>query len=1018
LIRPTLIIALGGTGTSAVQNARKRLRLRYGKADFKEVRYLFVDTDVNNSAREEFNSQFYHLSVSQETVHALMNPDTAKARDLEMQDWMNQHLWGELTNQNFQTGVQGIRMYGRLAFLASSNLSALRDRILNELESLRSSIHERVERGANIRIMVVASAGGGTGSGTFLDMGYLLRLLIMQGNLGSLCKTEGIAAIAYGPSFPDNKRARNSLALMQEIDFFSQTFNIFKARYNSASLPPELGKAAPFDYTYLVSPILGDQLMGEDAKNAMRGLEQKIADYIFVRLIERGDNDGIGARLPDMTAQFGGRHEDQMGFPLRLLTFGVSVRQSPIGITTGAGYRKAVERFTDAWLKRPKAGERQLDESVLENDAQLNGRYRDDLNTLRQKLGLLKPDQYSSNGAATPRRSPQDDAIYKYLIQSEPVTLREALHAGIQTQNVERLFAKVSLEEKPEPHQDGYVSGIIEWNRDKFLRNDGKLPEISQLIYAAAFDRARGPRYALRLLNRIGQEIRQDRKLIEEILQQAIDRSPVPAMRANDLFEKHLIENKGIIFDTAIKRLLEDRHSVAARLNLLIDYVQAWRAQQLQHDKEEDEIMANPPPGTVGDLARIDQALERLLMEIKVDSLESIQGYITSAEFTGTLPTQQGATDYTVFKPVEEQIARAVDVESPNTAVDNVSVLEVMGEQSRGDWDKIAEELLLESRPLLKLNLDTLGYGDMLNTDVIHDSCFWFSLASAGGDLQLRNTYRDAVNKAKAGVIQFLRGQKVPTILHVEDHTDPYAQALLFVRASFPSRAITYYSQEEREPLMNPPQSPNMTTAYTQEGISTPPSPERQRKAASLVLVAEALRKGAHEEINGPTILLAYGKQGDHAYEYRPIGADQDEHFVYSHSYDRAVSELANGKNSRVLLHLETKLRSLAQGGAKGLILDLLSNHIMELKKRDQVGYYPPFDLENVPYKGAAMAIKRWMREQNLQTPNELHVWAVLDGDYWKCQQCKHVLSQRSEIPDDEGECRFCHYPIQINASN
>lgn len=45
MIRPTFIVALGGSGTDIVQHLQTRLELRYGTAEFPTLKYLYLDNE-------------------------------------------------------------------------------------------------------------------------------------------------------------------------------------------------------------------------------------------------------------------------------------------------------------------------------------------------------------------------------------------------------------------------------------------------------------------------------------------------------------------------------------------------------------------------------------------------------------------------------------------------------------------------------------------------------------------------------------------------------------------------------------------------------------------------------------------------------------------------------------------------------------------------------------------------------------------------------------------------------------
>ena len=177
VVRPTLIAAIGGTGTAAVKAARSRIEDLVGPRHH-YIAFRAFDTSFQDS-REPLlidNSEYIYLGGF--NAQAVISDIAAGKAFPHWADWLPQRL-------NFQQvafGAGGIRPIGRLCYFYR------RDRVEHAVQEALTMVTDadqalryhqqtgvRVNLEAGIDIHVVCSVCGGTGSGMFLDLAFDLQ---------------------------------------------------------------------------------------------------------------------------------------------------------------------------------------------------------------------------------------------------------------------------------------------------------------------------------------------------------------------------------------------------------------------------------------------------------------------------------------------------------------------------------------------------------------------------------------------------------------------------------------------------------------------------------------------------------------------------------------------------------------------------------------------------------------------------------------------------------------------------
>lgn len=205
-VRPTLFIGVGGTGMEVLMRVRRRiLNTQWGGAsrnvridsltEFPIAQFIQLDLDsgatIDSGRSKSEDLQYEQVKFSDEDKIIETFDMEKYSRDEDaLEKYPHIKEWLPLTPSVISNlgidpskGAGQIRAVSRMYFF--DKYTKIRDKIRLKLKTLKSSLsHEqqlkhlglKMER-SKFRIVVVGSVAGGTGSGSFLDMGWLARWL-------------------------------------------------------------------------------------------------------------------------------------------------------------------------------------------------------------------------------------------------------------------------------------------------------------------------------------------------------------------------------------------------------------------------------------------------------------------------------------------------------------------------------------------------------------------------------------------------------------------------------------------------------------------------------------------------------------------------------------------------------------------------------------------------------------------------------------------------------------------------
>jgi hypothetical protein len=278
---PALVIGLGQAGLAVLQRLRECFRQTFGAVDaLPNIHWLHVDTDPAAQRLTAGDGAGPALSSAEILQTRLNRPShylRAYKSQPRLESWFDLKMLYRIPRNPATTGL---RLLGRLAFF--DNYRRIAARLKTELEACsRPDVLASVARlpGFGLRtlrprVYVVTSLAGGTGSGIFLDLAYVLRKLLKAQGEDSP-DLVGIFLLPAVDRSPDQTLAMaNTFAALTELNHFSAPETCFWAHYDDNE-PPLRDTEPPYDRCFLMPlPAARD----DSQSQAPAGL---IADWLY-----------------------------------------------------------------------------------------------------------------------------------------------------------------------------------------------------------------------------------------------------------------------------------------------------------------------------------------------------------------------------------------------------------------------------------------------------------------------------------------------------------------------------------------------------------------------------------------------------------------------------------------------------------------------------------------------------------------------------------------------------------------
>jgi eukaryotic-like serine/threonine-protein kinase len=256
ILRPSILIGVGGFGRRALQQIRCRLLDRVG--DLHQVpsfRFLYLDIDPSSAGKLLTDKSDAAILPEQLVTLPLQPVNNYRRKHLDpILEWMPREKLYAMPRSLLP---EGSRALGRLAFC--DNYLKVASRLKSEIQT---AIHpEAVKQSADQTgltprskaptVYVFASASGGS-SGFLLDLGHSIRRVLAKFNMADAPVTSFVfCGSPEDPCSPPKERA-NTYATLTELNHFSDPDVPFTAQYSGDSGPKLEARGLPFTATYLL----------------------------------------------------------------------------------------------------------------------------------------------------------------------------------------------------------------------------------------------------------------------------------------------------------------------------------------------------------------------------------------------------------------------------------------------------------------------------------------------------------------------------------------------------------------------------------------------------------------------------------------------------------------------------------------------------------------------------------------------------------------------------------------------
>ncbi|AUB80396.1 tubulin-like doman-containing protein [Candidatus Thiodictyon syntrophicum] len=302
-LRPTLYIGVGGTGMEVILRVRRRiLTAVWGPpqhpmristlAEFPVAQFIHFDLDhgalveSGKSQRTDPLADAVKLSDEDRLVEAFEIERYSRSDD-DLAKYPYIENWSPLTPKKIREmgidpakGAGQIRAIARLYFF--DKYSKIKDKIRTKLVWLKSGLSNDAQLKAlgldldqsKFRIIVIGSVAGGTGAGSFLDMGWLAKWIARD--TVSAADVEMMVFLPTGYQSANKERTEaNGYASFMELETCMRGGSRFVTRWDAYDRP-ELS-VKPYDEVYLIDSGNLAQLHTSNQKD----IYDMVADALF-----------------------------------------------------------------------------------------------------------------------------------------------------------------------------------------------------------------------------------------------------------------------------------------------------------------------------------------------------------------------------------------------------------------------------------------------------------------------------------------------------------------------------------------------------------------------------------------------------------------------------------------------------------------------------------------------------------------------------------------------------------------
>lgn len=363
---PTIIIGLGSSGYHIIKETQKFYFENFGSNKPEHVEYLYIETYTGEkSFVPDSDLDIKKVYTSLADIELMVKE--VKEYNEGAKDWLppNEQL------VDAGAGAGGIRPCGRLALWGRNKEGDNFRNIVGAINQAHTRVRSYTQDGdvdTQPVVFIVGTLVGGTASGMFIDMGYLVRKLIRN--------VRFVFSLLLLPPIPISMRGEeykyaNAYGALKELDTYNKTNYKYSEKLPDGSINEQI--RGPFDYTQFISQDYED---GSPALQDVSGLVKMAGLFTFLNI--SGMYDKRRERIVD------GRSN---AIIYNYGTFGMSAIQYPKGQIEENIACVLSNRLLEKWLDTENANGKPINEGNI--GPKINRRWDEIINEAFKKLDIV-----------------------------------------------------------------------------------------------------------------------------------------------------------------------------------------------------------------------------------------------------------------------------------------------------------------------------------------------------------------------------------------------------------------------------------------------------------------------------------------------------------------------------------------------------------------------------------------------------------------------------------------------------
>lgn len=501
----TVAIGLGGTGVSCLRNLKRQVYDRLQADDpndpmpnYSHIKFLAVDTDKSSlEADGKINSldevtEFFDISSAD--IQGLLK-DTRRLAGTPECAWLKtaNPEKGEpgLKILSATAGAGGVRQIGRLLMIEKS------DAFVAKISQLVNEAKSGFPRGVDVNVHIFSGLGGGTGSGTFLDVCYLVQKALDDIGEGGHALTCGyfflpdvnlsVPQVAARTDISSYIQA-NGFAAMKELDYcmnFETNGGCWEQQYRGFKYGPV--RSMPVKCCHLVS---AHAMNGATLANGYDYAMNVVGDFIMQFLVKNDIN--MQTHIANYYAAESQVAKDH-GANYQYNILGASNAVVPMREITTYLASKLFEAFSNAKELYPSDGE--IAQFAKDNELDFRGLLKLTMAKTSYNMPAIELQESMFRNMGESDLGTPDTLILPETIMTPYRNMQNRMSGTVET-NISAL--------------------LHEWKRDKIRENQDNISRVWRTFFAleqVVTDPKRGPLYASIMLYGSG------RKNLVDILQ-------------------------------------------------------------------------------------------------------------------------------------------------------------------------------------------------------------------------------------------------------------------------------------------------------------------------------------------------------------------------------------------------------------------------------------------------------------------------------------------------------------------